>query len=159
MPGAPTSVTATAGNAKVTLTWRAPAANGGSSITGYWVYAGTATGRENSTPVSKTAITGTSYAVTGLTDGTTYYFVIKAQNGVGYSSASTQVSAIPSPVNFAARPGSATAVSVGANGAVWSVGTTKVPGWRARIMGFTRSLLTCILPTCLIRVANGAKIV
>jgi hypothetical protein len=121
-------VTATAGNAKVALAWKAPAANGGSAITGYWVYVGTASGKESATPVNKTAITGTSYAVTGLTDGTTYYFTLKAQNGPGYSSPSAQVSAVPSPVNFAAKPGAATAISVGANGAVWSVGTTKVSG-------------------------------
>ncbi|MCW2936067.1 MAG: hypothetical protein JWM19_7029, partial [Actinomycetia bacterium] len=128
VPGAPTSVTVTAGNAKVTLAWKAPASNGGSAITGYWVYAGTASGQESAIPVNKTAITGTSYAVTGLTDGTTYYFTVKAKNGPGYSSPSAQASAVPSPVNFAVKPGAATAISVGANGAVWSVGTTKVSG-------------------------------
>ncbi len=128
VPAAPVSVTATAGSAKVTLAWKAPASNGGSAIKGYWVYAGTVSGKESATPVNESAITGTSYVATGLTDGTTYYFVLKAQNGPGYSSPSTQVSAVPSLVSFTAKPGTATGISVGANGSVWSVGTTKVSG-------------------------------
>jgi len=128
VPGAPTGVTATAGNAKVTLSWKAPAGNGGSALTGYEVYVGTASGQESGTPVNGALITATSYAVTGLTDGTTYYFVVKAANAVGLSAASNQASAVPSPVNFAARPGTATDISAGANGSVWAVGTASVSG-------------------------------
>ncbi len=42
-PVAPTAVTGTAGNAKVTLKWRAPTSTGGSPVTGYVItaYAGT----------------------------------------------------------------------------------------------------------------------
>ena len=127
-PGAPTGLKAAAGNTKVTLTWTAPAANGGSAITGYWVYVGTASGAESATPVNQTAATATSYAVTGLTDGTKYYFKVKAQNAAGASAASNEASAIPSPVNFTAKPGTATGISVGANGSVWSVGTASVSG-------------------------------
>jgi hypothetical protein len=35
------------------------------------------------------------YILTGLTDGTTYYFVVTEVNGTGESGASTQVSATP----------------------------------------------------------------
>jgi hypothetical protein len=127
-PGVPTGLSATAGNAKVTLTWTAPASNGGSAITGYWVYAGTAAGQESATPVNPTAITATSFAVTSLTDGTRYFFTVKARNAVGTSAASNEASAVPSPVNFTAKPGTATDISVGANGSVWSVGTATVSG-------------------------------
>jgi hypothetical protein len=41
-PGAPTGLAATAGNAQVSLSWGAPASNGGSAITSYKVYRGTA---------------------------------------------------------------------------------------------------------------------
>jgi hypothetical protein len=128
VPGAPTALTATAGNTKVTLAWTAPATNGGSAITGYWVYVGTASGAESATPVNQAAATAASYAVTGLTDGTKYYFKVKAQNAAGTSAASNEASAIPSPVNFTAKPGTATDISAGANGSVWSVGTATVSG-------------------------------
>ena len=45
-PGAPTLNSATAGNAIVALAWTAPTSNGGSAITGYKVYRGTASGGE-----------------------------------------------------------------------------------------------------------------
>jgi hypothetical protein len=128
VPGAPANVTAVAGNAKVTLSWQAPTANGGSALTGYDVYVGTASGQESATPVNASPITTTSYAVGSLTDGTKYYFIVKAANAVGVSTASSQVAAVPSPVNFAARPGAATDISVGANGSVWVVGTASVSG-------------------------------
>src|SRR4051794_8646806 len=37
-PGPPTGLTATAGNGQVTLSWSAPASNGGAAIIGYDVY-------------------------------------------------------------------------------------------------------------------------
>jgi len=95
---------------------------------GYGGYEGTASGGESTSPVNATLITGTSYAVTGLTDGTRYYFTVKARNAPGTSAASNQASAIPSPVNFTAKPGTATDISVGANGSVWSIGTASVSG-------------------------------
>ncbi|MDA8356271.1 MAG: fibronectin type III domain-containing protein, partial [Actinomycetota bacterium] len=53
--------------------------------------------RESSTPVnpSPLAASATSYTVTGLSDGTTYYFTVKAINAVGASLASNQASVTP----------------------------------------------------------------
>ena len=68
-PGPPTGLTATAGNAQVTLSWKAPASDGGAPITSYDVYEGTSQNISGE-PVASPA--GTSVTVKNLTDGTTY---------------------------------------------------------------------------------------
>ncbi|MEI6701394.1 MAG: fibronectin type III domain-containing protein, partial [Actinomycetota bacterium] len=98
IPGAPTNVAATAGNALATVTWRAPASNGGSPILRYVV---------TSTPGSVTCTTanGTtlSCVVSGLTNGTAYTFKVVAVNGIGSGPASTASAAVTSnlPPNVA----------------------------------------------------------
>jgi titin len=88
---APTIGTATAGDASATVTWTAPANDGGSAITDYTItpYVGPTA----QTPVSSSG-TGTSKVVTGLTNGSTYTFKVAAVTGVGtgaYSAASNAV--------------------------------------------------------------------
>lgn len=85
-PDAPTGVTATAGNASATVSFTAPANNGGSPITGYTV---------TSSPGNLSA-TGTSspITVTGLTNGLSYSFTVKAHNAAGSSIASFTSSSV-----------------------------------------------------------------
>ena len=68
---------------------------GCSAIKGYNVYEGTSADGESTMPVNSSLVTSTSYTATGLTDGTKYYFVVKAVNSVGGSAASNEVSATP----------------------------------------------------------------
>ena len=88
---APTSVSGIASNAQVSLSWTAPASNGGSVITGY-VVEYTPSGGSASTV--STGSTSASYTVTGLTNGTAYTFRVAAVNAIGtgaYSTASGSV--------------------------------------------------------------------
>jgi hypothetical protein len=50
--------------------------------------------------VTVSSPTTTSYTNTGLTDGTTYYYVVTAVNSSGESGNSSQVSAVPCEYNF-----------------------------------------------------------
>jgi uncharacterized repeat protein (TIGR01451 family) len=81
VPGAPTNVVASAGNAAANVAWTAPASNGGSPITGYTVTAlsgGVATGIVATAPGSVTGVT-----VAGLTNGSSYTFAVHATNAIG----------------------------------------------------------------------------
>ncbi|MEZ5205017.1 MAG: fibronectin type III domain-containing protein [Acidimicrobiales bacterium] len=80
VPGSPYSVTGTPGNGQVTLTWSAPVSNGGSPLTGYTVTP--SIGSSAQTPIAFDS-TATSQTITGLTNGTTYTFKVKATNAAG----------------------------------------------------------------------------
>jgi hypothetical protein len=88
-PGAPTGVSATAGDAQVTLAW-----NPVSGATSYNVKRGTTTGGPYTTVATVATNADTD---TGLTNGTTYYYVITAVNSVGESPNSAEVNATPQP--------------------------------------------------------------
>jgi hypothetical protein len=107
-PPTPTGLTATPGNASVTLSW-----NASSGATSYNVYRGTSTGTET---LLKSGVTGTTFNDTGLTNGTTYFYKVSAVNAAGESSLSSEVSATPessapsappTPTGLTATPGNA----------------------------------------------------
>ena len=98
-PGAPTIGTATAGNGQASVSFTAPASDGGSPITSYTVAC---------TPVGGGAAvtatgTGSPIIVTGLMSGTTYTCTVSAINAVGTGPASG--------VSNAVTPAAVTAVS------------------------------------------------
>ncbi len=153
-PGAPTSVTAIAGDASALVSWSAPADTGGSPISGYTV---------TSDPDGQTCVTtgARTCTVNGLANGTAYTFTVIAANVVGPGPASSvsdpvtprvapqaSITALPtwtvSPTIALAwngSPGSATVASFDVryrraawNGAFGSYGT-----WRTRTAGTSGS--------------------
>ena len=76
-PDAPTGLRADPGDRQVELTWTAPASDGGSMITGY-EYEQDGSGIWNLTPSTDTRDT-----VTGLVNGQSYQFRVRALNDVG----------------------------------------------------------------------------
>jgi mono/diheme cytochrome c family protein len=94
VPGVPTNVAAAPGNGQATITFSAPAFNGGSTISGY-----TATCMPGSFMAAASA---SPIVVGGLTNNTTYSCTVAAQNGIGTGNASTPVSVTPVSGNGAA---------------------------------------------------------
>jgi hypothetical protein len=86
---APTSETAAATRETAMLSWDA---NSAPNLEGYKVYLATASGGYGA-PIATVAMDMTSYTVTGLETGTTYFFVVTAYNSSGAeSSFSNEVS-------------------------------------------------------------------
>ena len=85
VPFAPDFASAVRGDGEATVSWTASNGNG-SPITSYTVV---------STPDNKSCTTtGASCVVKGLTNGTTYTFLVSANNAVGVSTSATPTNAI-----------------------------------------------------------------
>jgi len=116
-PPPPTGLGATPGNTQVALSW-----NASSGATSYNVKRATVSGGPYTT-VNSTGVT--SFTDTGLSNGTTYYYVVTAVNASGESGPSSQVSATPQAV----APAPPTRLAAGANkpgrlGLRWTQSTT-----------------------------------
>ncbi len=103
VPGIPTNVSATVGNAKACISFSPPASNGGSAVTNYMV---------TSTPGNLTASGSTSPLVlSGLTNGQAYTFSVAAINAVGTGPGATTGPLTPDETAHIINVSSATAVS------------------------------------------------
>ena len=108
-PDAPTILrNATAGNQSATISWLAPASNGGSPLTGYVVTPYVGYWPAPSVVFNSTA---TSQTVTGLTNGVSYRFKVAAINAVGTGPASTVSNAVTSAPTAPGPPTIGTAVA------------------------------------------------
>ena len=95
VPGVPALVSVSPGDSSVDLAWSAPSSDGGAAITSY-----TAT----ASPGGATCTTSsTSCTITGLANGTSYTFTVKATNSAGTSAASSASAAV-TPTAPAAAP-------------------------------------------------------
>jgi hypothetical protein len=139
IPVPPTTLSASAGDREISITWNS--VTGATSYNLYW-----------STTIGVTKTSGTKisnvtspYVHTGLTNGTTYYYVVTAQNTYGESRESSQVSASPAtapppPTGVTASPGVGQ-VTIGWNSAT---GATAYNIYWATNPGVTKSAGTKI---------------
>jgi fibronectin type 3 domain-containing protein len=91
-PAVPPNLIAVAGSSRVSLNWL-----GSPGSTGYNVKSSTSSGGPY-TVIAANQV-GTSFVHTGLANGTTYYYVVSAQNSAGESANSPSVNAIPGTLN------------------------------------------------------------
>lgn len=128
LPGTPYNVSVTASSGQVTLNWSAA-----SGATSYNVYWSTSPGVTTTSGTKISGVTSTSYVQTGLTNQTTYYYIVTAVNSAGEGSASTQISASPPWSNatmldtvangYCIYPDAVDINSTGTGAALWEEGT------------------------------------
>ena len=105
-PSPPTALQAAANDGSVTLSWTASTTTGST----YTVLRGATSGSETSIA---TAITGTTYTNSGLTNNNTYYYVVVSNFSTCSSINSNEVSAKPTPACGATAPATITGTATG----------------------------------------------
>jgi fibronectin type 3 domain-containing protein len=118
-PTAPSGLTAQPALSKVTLNWTA-----GSGTASYNVYRSTTAGGEGTTPYA-TGVTSTTYIDTNVTNGTTYFYTVVADNAGGLSAPTNEASATPSyppstPTNVTATGGMSTIALSWVSSSTWN---------------------------------------
>ncbi len=116
-PGPVSDVSAAPGDGQASVSWSAPASDGGSPITGYSVT--TPGGQSASVDGSTTTAT-----VVGLADGTPYAFTVTAANLAGTSTPVTSAAVTPLPNTPAGTGGSVSVVPINPTGATSPATTT-----------------------------------
>lgn len=124
----PGSISYTAGNGSVVVSWTAPT-NNGSAITNSYVTAFSAIATGNQSSTCNTAGTTTSCTLYGLSNGTTYYVSIETVNGAGYSERSTpRVPVMPGNASTVTLASSITSLIVGESITLTATVTAGAPG-------------------------------
>lgn len=98
VPSAPQNATASAGKGSITLSWQAPASDGGQPVNAYEVFRGLSSGTEQLLTSGGCSSLGAVLTCTdsGLTNGATYYYYVIAANATGVGPQSNETSATPS---------------------------------------------------------------
>ena len=147
-PGPPTGLTGSPGNGQVSLSWTAPANNGGVAISSYRVYRGTTSGGETLVTTGGCSGLGvvTSCTDTGLTNGQKYFYEVSAVNALGEGNKSSEAIATPTsgtcpPAQLLGNPGfeTGTAAPWSASSGVVNDNTQEPPhsgSWDAWLDGY-----------------------
>ena len=137
VPDALAALTATAANAEVTLSWTAAASGDGAPITGYMIDYSVSADFSSPPTTRTTAAAATSYTVSGLTNGTLYYFRVAAVNAAGtaaYYPGMGDAAVSATPATVPAAPSALLAMA--ANAAVTLNWTAAVNDGGAAITGY-----------------------
>jgi Fibronectin type III domain len=143
VPEAPTGLTATGGNGIATLSWSSPSSDGGSPVDFYVIEGGTSP--SGGGIVEKVGGAGHTATISGLANGTTYYFRVHAQNAYG-DGASVTVPVTPQGPESAPGPPTGLKTSYGGGfiALSWSpptsTGGSPVTGYHV-YLGYSRSLV------------------
>jgi len=156
VPSGPTNLTATPGSGSATLSWTGSTSG---NPTSYSIYRGTMSDGEATTAIGTVNGTTTTFSDTGLHSGTKYFYAVAANNGVGVSPDSNEVSTTPGSgggtgTNLALnKPTTASSVQTGfsATGATdgntatrWSSAFSD-PQWIQVDLGATHSITQVVL--------------
>jgi fibronectin type 3 domain-containing protein len=157
VPSGPTNLTSTSGSGSVTLHWTASSSG---APTSYSIYRGTQSDGEATTPVGTVSGTTTTYTDTGLTNASSYYYVVAANNATGVSPDSNEIIAtpgvtLPSGTNLALNQPTyassiqasgypATAATDGSFNTRWSSAYSD-PQWLLVDLGATHTISTVVL--------------
>lgn len=114
-PGAPTVISATAGNTQAVVSFTAPASDGGSPITIYTATCGGVSATGTNSPIT----------VTGLTSGMAYTCSVTAANSAGTSPASAASNSVTPSASVTSNTVS---TSAGANGSISPASQTVASG-------------------------------
>jgi phosphatidylethanolamine-binding protein (PEBP) family uncharacterized protein len=146
VPGAPTALVATAGNASASIAFTAPASDGGAAISGYSASCtgagATKTGEASASPIS----------IALLTNASTYSCSVTASNAQGTSVASGSVSVtpaagLPAGSSFSLSSAAATGGSLPAEYTCDGPGSTPALAWSGAPSGTTEfAVLMSTLP-------------